>query len=127
MTSSAERAASAAALLRATTREHLEGDPVLLQDLQAHLSALRLQVAHVTSPTLRRLMAVEIGCAEGVLRRFSIVRSDPVEALSTAVRASTEITAYAERQEYAEGCGYAESALARLVELLGGATALRLS
>jgi hypothetical protein len=77
MTSPSSTAAHAASLLRATAREIVEGDPVLLQDLRVHLSALRLQVAHVTSPALRRLMAIEIGCAESVLRPFSIVRNAP--------------------------------------------------
>ena len=114
------RAASAAALLRATTREHLEGDPVLLQDLQTHFSALRLQVARVTNPTLRQLMVTEIGCAEQVLRRFSIVRVDPVDALAEAERALAAVRAYSARMEYAEGLGYAKSALASVVQSLGG-------
>jgi len=69
-------AATAASLLRATAREIIEGDPVLIQDLQVHLSALRLQAAQVSNARLRRLMAIEIGCAENVLRGFSIVRVD---------------------------------------------------
>jgi hypothetical protein len=70
-------AASAAALLRATSREHIEGDTVLIEDIQLHLNALRLQATRISSPMLRATMSAEIGCAEQVLRHFFIVRSDP--------------------------------------------------
>lgn len=59
-------------------RERLEGDTILLQDLQAYLEALRGQAAHVQSPTLRGLMLIELGCIQTVLRGFSIVREDPL-------------------------------------------------
>jgi hypothetical protein len=113
--------ADAVALLRATAREHLEGDPVLLQDIQRHLSALRLQAARVQSPTLRRLMDIEIGCVKTVLRGFSIVRVDPVGTLATAQRALDEVRARCSRGEYAEAAGYGRSALEDLVQNLGGA------
>ena len=112
--------AAPAALLRATSREHLEGDPILLQDIQVHLSALRLQVAQIKSPTLRRLIAIEIGCVESVLRSFSVVRVDPVGTLATAERALAEVRAYCGRGEWAEGAGYARSALESVVQDLGG-------
>ncbi len=121
MSSPSPTAASAESLLRATAREHLEGDPVLLQDLQAHLSALRLQAAHCATTSLRRLMAVEIGCIETVLRRFSVVRVEARDlpgVRANAESALAEVRAYAARQEYAYATGYAESALERIISFL---------
>lgn len=65
---------STAAPAASFPREHIEGRPEDLQDLERHLSALRLQAAHCSTPTLRQLMAIEVGLAEACLRRFTIVR-----------------------------------------------------
>lgn len=57
-------------------REHLEGDPSILQDLTRHLEALERQAARVPAETLRRCMGIELACVRNALRRFTIVRED---------------------------------------------------
>lgn len=69
-------------------REYLEGDTILLQDLQAHLEALLRQAAHVTNRTLRGLMLIELGCIQTVLRGFVVVRTEvPQDALERCLEA----------------------------------------
>ena len=76
MNSPSPCAAPAATLPHTPPREHIEGDPTIIEDLTRHLEALQRQAAAVSNGTLRACMAVEIGCAKAVLRRFAIVRAD---------------------------------------------------
>jgi hypothetical protein len=118
MTSPTECAAPARPLPH--EREHVEGSAEILQDIERHLQALRGMAAHITRPTLRRLMGIEISLTEADLRRFLIVRTDPC-VLAGAERARADVRDYVARRQYTEGLGYAKSALARVVQDLGGA------